>query len=213
MKRDGVSSRLLDSIEHELLSGEELKWVAQPLPLWRMWRKSGSFAVITALLLIAWWLATLALAPAVQLYVLGLAGFIAALIALLLVQDVIDAWQTIYAITSRRVIVLKHRSVISYGTRELERIERRGSDVGDIIFADTHRTVPGFYGTPQDTRTQEGLFAIPHVREVEALLLETFHPPDSLPEKIKRLADAESEAQADQDLPESARKDRQYFDG
>jgi hypothetical protein len=187
MKHDFVSPRLLEALESELLSGEELKWVAQPLRWRRAWRKAGFLSVMTALLLLAWWLATLTLSPSLQIYVLMLAGFNAAMVAILVSQEVFDAWRTVYAITNRRVIVLKRgfrRSVISYGRKDMERIERQGDEVGDIIFGESHRTIPGVYSIPQQKRTQEGLFGIAHVREVEALLLETFQPSDNLHEKV-----------------------------
>jgi hypothetical protein len=105
----------------------------------------------------------------------------------------VTARRTVYAVTDRRALVISgllSRSVQSYGAGDIEFIKRtmRGDDVGDLIFRyEIRRGAASYGGTVvgvQSDSVPVGFFAIPHVREVEALMLETFKP-DAYGEKSK----------------------------
>lgn len=80
--------------------------------------------------------------------------------------------------------------MVSYGERDIERIERRdkGNGKGDIVIGYEERVRRSRNGTHRYT-VPVGLFGVENVREVEALMLETFHAADDRDyEKRKRLS-------------------------
>jgi hypothetical protein len=98
----------------------------------------------------------------------------------------LEARQTRYAITNRRVLIvdgLFSRRVHSFGADDIERIERRGrgNGYGDLILGYETRTrytrsnVTNMHHR-RDYRQPYGLMAVPDVRQVEAILLDTFRP-------------------------------------
>jgi hypothetical protein len=105
----------------------------------------------------------------------------------------IMALRTIYAITNRRIITLKkglNTQVVSFGERDIDRIERRdrSNGKGDIIIGYEERVRRTKNGTHR-YNVPIGLFGIDNVREVEALLLETFHSDENHDdEKPKRFS-------------------------
>src|SRR5690606_16289736 len=92
----------------------------------------------------------------------------------------LTARRTIYAVTDRRVLIVSGKSVKSYGENDIEFVERtmQRGNTGDLIFRHEQRAVPVFYGNGLYSRREVaipvGFFGIENVREVEALLLETF---------------------------------------
>jgi hypothetical protein len=98
----------------------------------------------------------------------------------------LEAQRTRYAITNRRVLIVNglfSRRVQSIGGEDIERIERhgRGDGYGDLILGYETRTrymhsnVTNMHHR-RDYREPYGLLAVPDVRQVEAVLLDTFRP-------------------------------------
>ncbi len=98
----------------------------------------------------------------------------------------LEAQQMRYAITNRRVLIvdgLFSRRVHSFGANDIERIERRGrgDGYGDLILGYETRTRYTRSNVTnmrhrRDYREPYGLLAVPDVRQVEAILLDTFRP-------------------------------------
>lgn len=193
MKRHAVPRSLLERVEAELLAGEDLLWVGQPgaaAPANGVWpSRPGAMLVIMGVM------AALVAGMLVMLLSRGLAlvlrapqpfivfGIITLAAVLVSAVPLVRRWlnPTIaYAITDRRALILTTRSVQSYSAKDMQFIERRmrAGDRGDLIFQRETRTGPGYVGNglyaPRWDKTLVGFFDIPHVREVEALMLETF---------------------------------------
>lgn len=77
-----------------------------------------------------------------------------------------QAAQTIYAVTDRRLLIIEGQSTQSYLPRDIERLERRGEEQGDVIFARKLRR--GSKGRTYETEI--GFFGIQNPREVERLI-------------------------------------------
>lgn len=98
----------------------------------------------------------------------------------------LEARGTRYAITNRRVLIvdgLMSRRVQSFGADDIDRIERRerSDGSGDLILAYETRSryvrshVNDMHHR-REYREPVGLLGIPDVRQVEAILLDTFRP-------------------------------------
>ncbi len=205
MKPQNVDPELMSLLENEFLAGEDLKWVGHPDPMRMALQQLSSFVggiVIAIFMLVIFgaWIPGMSdgfstldnNAPPFFVYLFPLIFAGASLHSLLQpVFHYIMALRTIYAITNRRILTLKkswQTQVISYGERDIDRIERRDRShgKGDIIIAYEERTRRTKNGTQHYT-VPIGLFGVDNVREVEALLLETFHSDENQDyEKPKR---------------------------
>lgn len=202
MKTEGMNAHTRELIERELLAGERLLWVGKP-GVWRLMSNPGQTRTPAAVSIM------IGLAVAVFIgmgLLLGsgggrvmLPGMVLALLVLIafatligpLLAGVINSWRTVYAITDRRVLILSGSSARSYGEKDIQFIERRmqRGDRGDIVFRREHRSIstchgPALYGN-REIAVPVGFFGIDNVREVEALMLETFRP-DEYFDKPKR---------------------------
>lgn len=192
MKKDNIPPQIYERVENELLAGEDLLWVGLPgsrLKLQGVPQRARAAAVT---------LFTVCIGTGVTLLLARTGPRVLPLMALLMVLGLLIAflvWQlnrlsrgTIYAVTDRRVLILHPGGrARSYGPQDLRGIERRekpdGS--GDLIFN------PGSESTIE---APVGFFGIEHVRQVEALLLETFRPgPDEAKSKHNPLYDDDSD--------------------
>jgi hypothetical protein len=224
MKPNAVTPHFQALVEQELLSGETLKWVGQPQPF-RMARQhlvTSLFSIVWLGMVIFMYtqltgnmlrprsfggmssgfssFASIFQLVLALFFVIGLGMLFSPLINAFL------AMQTVYAITNRRMLTVKeygisalnlvfNRSVISYGEKDIQRVERRdyGGDVGDVIIGYETRTrrsrsSSGMYRTSTYT-VPIGLLGVHNVREVEALVLETFlRDDDAVPDKPKKPA-------------------------
>lgn len=192
MKHNDVHSTVYEQIEAELLSGEDLLWVGQPhsSSLIDFVRSGSGFAFVIIGLLICVILGLLvamsrqSIAPIAGLFIVGtvvVCSIIGLIITLL--SNAIRARNTIYAITDRRVLIMSGRrlqTVRSYGEQDIQFIERtmRGKTCGDLIFKrEPHRNAAyygdGIYGSGM-VNVPVGFFNIDNVRQVEAILFETF---------------------------------------
>lgn len=224
MKPNTLSPHFQTLVEQELLSGETLKWVGQPQPfrMARQHITTALFSIVWLGMIIFMYsqLTSNFMRPSrssfgtssgfssfASIFQLVLFGFF--LIGLgMLFSPLINAFlatQTVYAITNRRMVTIKeygisvlnlifNRSVISYGEKDIQRVERRdyGGDVGDVIIGYETRTrrsrsSGGRYRTSTYT-VPIGLLGVHNVREVEALVLETFLRDDDTPDKPKKPA-------------------------
>ncbi len=195
MKRDKVPRSLLERIEAELLAGEELLWAGQPgssaahdgVPL----ASSQTMAVIFGLLLagvLVWGIFPMLTVKAFRMPLLWISlavlfvgiGVMAVVLSRTLALSQRQR-HIAYAITDRRALILTAQSVQSYSAKDMQFIERRmrDGDRGDLIFQRETWAAPGYYSSrmysPRRYERQIGFFDIPNVRQVEALMLETFH--------------------------------------
>lgn len=101
-------------------------------------------------------------------------------IVLLAALKVWRSHNALYAITDRRALIIRNNAVQSYGGGDIRFIQRRTNrdGTGDLIFDQETRTRMHHYGSntfaPRIDTTPVGFLGIPNVREVEALMLETF---------------------------------------
>jgi hypothetical protein len=221
-------------VEAELLPGEELLWIGQPssglaamrgYPLARLATVFGlvvAFALFGLMMLPTVRFGMGAMTSMNAIGPLMLPVIIMGVVLLGMIGSAVAAYMraqnAIYAITDRRIIMLGgllSTSVTSYGPQDVERVERRmrGGGSGDLIFryeqrARSYRSNQGFGRTRYES-VPVGFFGIPNVREVEALLLETFRPDDDASWR-----DADIEARTAQALwSETAKPKRHSLQG
>ncbi|MBZ0281008.1 MAG: hypothetical protein K8L97_09720 [Anaerolineae bacterium] len=191
MKRDSIPPEIENAVESELLADENLLWCGKPNALRRVFGQQGNWVwlllMLPTLFMIVRFSGGIA-ALSLMVFLVGLAGFISAL------RNYFTTRNTIYAITDQRVLILSRGQSVSYGAKDLDKIERHGDDPGDIIFRETVRVQTGMYGMPISRRQPEGLFTIRHARQVEALLLQTFV--HTSPSQKRKHEDAEDNWQA-----------------
>jgi len=184
-----------DRLDQELLAGEKLLWYDQPIPM--------RLAILYPLRMTAgilWFIVIFALLNTIfRVLMLRAALLLPILFAIFIViggfiiskplNAFIKAGGTIYAVTNRRVIVVKPGAVTSYSADDIQFIERRdrGNDSGDVILG--HETVAD-PATGEKQRQKIGFFGVRNVTHVEAMLLETFRPDASLGQRASRLSDS-----------------------
>jgi hypothetical protein len=168
-------------LEPELLEGEKLLWVSARQP-----QRLIPADVASLALGVGWMLAIIGLfAPA-----LANSGLLFAALTLILTgiglsffaQPFARYWQqrnTFYGISNRRVLIrlrgLRPR-ILSIYPAQMKGVElrERRDGTGDLILGhDSQRSYA--YGVPMDSQRAYGLFDVPHVRHVEALLHSTLH--------------------------------------
>ncbi len=180
-------------VQGELMAGEELRWVGKPNPLRAAMATVplGSIAAVVISIGIGL-LAFIMLIPVrsgSSFNVISFTGIMALIIIIAVLASLLNplltllnARNTVYAITSRRIIMLEGRrsSVTSYGQDDIQRIERRlhgDGSTGDIIFRYEPRARSAGSFNSRWSRTFDmpiGFFGIPDVRQVERILLDTF---------------------------------------
>ena len=166
-------------LEDQLAPGEKLRWCCQPKPniyAWQTWR---TFPFAIAATVFAFWLCYTGVTRYRQDGHFGLLLFSVpfVLVALLTVLNPLHlarlAGRTAYAVTDRRVIILENgrstkvQSFLPDQLGELE-LRERADGWGNIIFAKVYEW------TSDNNRscipTFIGLFGVPAVRDVEALI-------------------------------------------
>ena len=212
-------------VEAELLPGEELLWIGQPssglaamrgYPLARLATVFGLIVVFTFFasddlpqprgsargVMSPMGSMSMLLVP-VMIMGITLLGMLGSAVGAFL-----RAQNTTYAITDRRILMLSglfSTAVTSYGGQDIERIERRtrGGGSGDLIFRYEQQLRYNNRGNRRARydNVPVGFFGIPDVREVEALLLETFRP-----DEAGSWRDADIEARTEQSLWGTAAK-------
>lgn len=190
--------RLQAKVEPELLAGEDLYWVGQPNPVNMALKGAPQF--LFGILWMGMLFFIFGQAFGMMRFDFGgMNGFggIFALFPLIFLGAglsmlgsplwyYLKATSTVYAVTNRRALILSgvfSQSVQSFGENDIEFIKRRTrGESGDVLFAREHRTRRSSSSTGI-SRTRHytvdiGFFGIPNVREVEAMMLETFRPDD-----------------------------------
>ncbi len=188
MKKDRIPEALKQQVERELLAGERLLWAGQPAPVRFALRKNpelsmvwsrvitGIMLTLTVLMFIfsgvtnsasAVWLATALLVLTV----------IAAVVSDLL-ERYRQARRTVYAVTDRRAFTYSPRGIRSHMPDDLKTIKRvnHTRQMGDVIFG--HQSRRRMIWLFMSIREVEpiGFFNVRYPEQLEALLLETFHP-------------------------------------
>ena len=200
MKKRDIPKEILERVEDELLVDERLLWVGLP------GKQAGSANMQMKLTMLG----------LVMMLVLGMGAFlvaeggssvwssvailpaiiiiaVAAVFVFFVKQNQMKA--DLYAITNRRAIILRKKSVQSFSSEDLRFIERKMNrdGTGDIIFNRQYYQRMTMAGTtPVQTRESEemGFFGIENPAEVEALMLETFRAKE--PDK-RRLMNEQSD--------------------
>lgn len=208
MKPKSLDPYLMEALESELMAGERLLWAGQPNPMrlaqTHLGRSAGGIIFFVFTLMMFGFI----FGNFNMMDFGGMGGFsssfglVSSIFSLVLfiflatslwgiLTPVFDYWKatrTIYGITNRRVIVREQgfsATVKSYSAEDIERIERRekADGSGDIIIDEetrlrSYRNSSGYNRTRAYT-VPVGLFGVRNVREVEALMLETFRPHES----------------------------------
>lgn len=185
------------SISNELLEGEELLWSGSPNPrgksivsparvfliLGLVYAPIGLLVFILGIIL---WLAVPAASASggfLGALIPGGIFFVLGLVFLLIgIYGRFTKKNTFYAITDRRVIILRggrYLHAISYGRRAITQVQRleRPDGSGDLIFAGSSSPYNAYYSNNSHYNTynasnRPGVFtAIPNVRQVEQKLL------------------------------------------
>lgn len=185
MKKSDIPKDIQERIDNELLVDEQLLWVGLP-----------SRQLKTNLAMNA------TLAGLVGFFILGIFAFmlvsqttgeiwltvsVLPIMLIVILAVFFTVWRTqnnvadLYAISDRRAMIFRKKSVQSFGSQDLHFIERKinRNGTGDIIFNREYYQRMTMAGTtPVQTRETEtiGFFGIENPAEVEALMLETFRP-------------------------------------
>lgn len=198
-----IPDTLLQRVEDELLEGEDLLWVAQPgadagdllptskpnpalLAALAATMVGGQLAILIAYGMMR--LPGMAL-PFVMIAVTvaALAGIFAALrwVARRRSRDVV------YAVTTRRALMLFGQQVQSYGENDMQFIERRmrPGGRGDVVFKRVLRPRQDALGQMEEQPI--GFMDVENPRHVEALMLQTFRGDQRFGgfEKTRRVVD------------------------
>ena len=173
-------------VNAELYSGEQVLWVGAPSPrriLWnnRTFVKFAGFIIISFFLLILppFWLDIL-LPSSLHLHVSLWSVLFVFIVVASLGYLALAYWRAkniVYAVTSRRALIIEQtvgeKVVLAYSVfRYIEKHESANGS-GDLIFA-TETSTYRSRGHESMEVHRVGFFGIPHVREVEALLRNTF---------------------------------------
>ena len=181
------------SLSNELLEGEELVWSGRPgvrgksitSPGRTFWILGLIYAAIGLVMLLTALIFLFAMGNFVEdigafagFLVPGSIFFLLGVIFLIVGQTArFMPKSTFYAITDRRVIILRggrYLRVISYETRAIHQVQRleRPDGSGDLIFSGLASTYPGVYGNNAYNASRQYAFnAIPNVRQAEQKLL------------------------------------------
>ena len=197
MKKHDIPKPILEQIENELLSHEDLLWVGQPNPLRINANNSGTGTVLAGI--IALELAAFIGTLVVEAYALAMLILLALILTATfgaIAQQYITAKNTIYAITNQRALIISNQSVETFGKADLQSIirKKRHNGRGDIIFRhDTQKRFnPATLGLMlhRQDLMERGFFGIDNPEQVEALLLQTFGEGQAW--STNRLEDAKS---------------------
>lgn len=170
-------------VDAELQYGETVLWVGKPAPS-RIALQNRE-ALVTGVLALAALAVIIIGFPGVYVFNLLFFGCAFPWVALLFVllpvyyfmrpvTDYLAAERTIYAVTNRRVLIIKPRlgGRIVQSYNRIENVERRdlSGGKGDLFFASETQATRAGVGYRVRTR-KVGFFGIPNPREVEQLML------------------------------------------
>ena len=180
------------SLSNELLEGEELVWSGRPAERGKSIASPARVLLIVGLIYggigLVFILVALILLLAVRdfltdgafwgVFVFGGFFFVIGMIMLIIQRFAQFAPKsTFYAITNRRVIILRggrYLRCTSYDTRAINQVQRleRPDGSGDLIFSGISLAYQGAYGNSMYNAGRQGVFsAIPDVRLTERRLL------------------------------------------
>ncbi|MBZ0296104.1 MAG: hypothetical protein K8L99_26325 [Anaerolineae bacterium] len=206
MKKNEIPEALRDTIEQQLMAGEELLWAGQPDPM-RMARRKllqAGFGVIWLVFVIFifgdfWTMPSRgpnvggfgSIFSLMPLFFIGVGSWTVSTP----LRDYFTAKRTIYAVTDQRALIISglfSQSAKSYGRHQIEFVDTRvhSNGTGDIIFdrgmQARNRSIISF-GSNRSTYTMDvGFFGIDYPRQVEALMLQQFIQGDAeVTEKAK----------------------------
>lgn len=188
MKRINIPSAMLERLQSQLQPAEKLVWVGMPdwrhIPDsphsksgWMMW---GLLAYWSSLAAVAF-LAARALLSPLMLIGLVTAGIVGTVLANIFIR-VIAAYRQVYALTTRRALILSGKRLQSYSGSDIAFIEcvMHTDGTGDILFR--HAMLPrtmiiGAVTAQQSIPHALGFFGVSHPQDVESLMLQTFRMP------------------------------------
>lgn len=182
MKKHEIPKDVLERIEGELLVGERLLWTG--LPGKRFAMDMAMKATLVGLLGMFMFgiLAFVMVSRNTNILMAGTTMPILMIVvglAVFMIRQQESPQANLYAITNRRAMILRKKSVQSFSAEDLRFIERRmhKNGSGDIIFnREYYQRMTMAMTTPLRTRESKaiGFFGVENPVEVEALMLETF---------------------------------------
>jgi len=186
MKRNTVDNTILQRAESELALEERLLWIGQPSPLRMLARRAeetGLFVSLIIVFLLGIMAAYVSMtsgdfgSPILLLVLLMLLIFVAVIAPLL--EQYIAAKNTVYAITTERILIIEGRRVNAYQPQELDGIQRitLPDGLADIVLKreEYERILTtNHFPIPHVEIELIGFFGIERGYHVESLLLDTF---------------------------------------
>lgn len=178
-----------DPVSKYLQTGERVVWRHQPAPRALFFNRLPAFILILLFIAFAGWMlwqfvtATLAdfsgpwgvwlVVPFVFLLFLGalLSSFLS--FAWGALRNLLDSWNTHYALTDRRFMIVSERGLIEYGAELFAKMEPLGGKAGEhVLLLDW-----GPAGKHKREQFRERIAALPDSRKLEKLIRETLKPP------------------------------------
>lgn len=197
MKKHEIPKNILERVESELLPDEELLWIGQPHPTRFLFGQSNKTHPLLASLIgleIAVFVSAFFTASLLFIGLSFLALLLTTLIGAIL-QQVLLARNTIYAISNQRALTIRGNQVETSGKKDLQSIVKKtnSNGRGDIIFRkDTESKIsPTGFGLMlhRQVEKERGFMGIENPNHVELLLLNTFG--DNA--RIERLVDHDAD--------------------
>lgn len=201
MKIENVPANILDTVDAELLEGEELLWVGQPNPVGAAMGPT-LLRDLSPLLIMGIFFSFFITIIANEVpmdefpaqFMLLPFGIIMLTTLWPILARFMSATRSVYAMTDRRALIINGSSVKSYGPDDIEFVERkmRGQNSGDLLFANEIDT--RYSSSNRSTRVTSrpvGFLGIENVREVEAIMLRALRDVDDGYDKRKRKLDDE----------------------
>lgn len=194
MKIENVPANILDTVDSELLEGEELLWVGQPNPVGAAigptFLRDLSPLLIMGLFFGFFFTIIATEVPMDEFparFMLLPFGIIMLTSLWPILARFMSATRSVYAITDRRAIIINGGSVKSYGPDDIEFVERkmRGQNSGNLLFANEIHTSSSSRSNRVTSRPV-GFLGIENVREVEAIMLRALRDVDDDYDKRKR---------------------------
>lgn len=196
MKIENVPANVLDTVDAELLEGEELLWVGQPNPVGAAMGPT-LLRDLSPLIIMGFFFAFFFTIIANEVpmddfpaqFMLLPIGIIMLTTLWPIVARFMGATRSVYAITDRRALIINGGSVKSYGPDDIDYVERkmRGQNSGNLLFANEIDT--RYNSSNRSTRVTSrpvGFLGIDNVREVEAIMLRALRDVDDDYDKRKR---------------------------
>lgn len=175
-----------DPVSHHLKTGERIVWRHQPDARALFYNRLPHFIVMLAFIAFGSWIAALFLSGAIggnkaqQLDAWLIMPWAFALFAILLLVaflrfglaslgSLLDSWNTHYALTDQRFMVVSHRGLVEYDASHFRVTEARGGAVGRQVLLFDY----GPSGKQKRDQFRDRIAALPDSHKLEQLIRST----------------------------------------